>query len=107
LKIEDQEKMAFITPFGAFCCTTMPYGLKSAGATYQRGIQKCLDPQLRRNVEAYVDDIVIKTHKGESFLSDLAETFGNLLRFSMKLNPDKCSFGQITRLYALPTWDRP
>ena len=71
----------------------MPFGLKSAGATYQRGIQKCLDPQLGRNMEAYVDDVVIKTRKAEMFLSDLAETFGNLRRFSMKLNPGKCTFG--------------
>ena len=78
-------KAAFITPFGAFCYTTMPFGLKSAGATYQRGIQKCLDPQLGRNVEAYVDDVVIKTRRAETFLSDLAGTFDN-----MKLNPDKC-----------------
>jgi hypothetical protein len=61
LKVEDQEETSFITPFGAFCYTTMPFGLKSAGATYQCGIQKCLDPQLGGNVEEYVDDVVIKT----------------------------------------------
>jgi hypothetical protein len=42
LKEEDQIKTSFITPFGAFCYTTMPFRLKSAGATYQRGIQRCL-----------------------------------------------------------------
>jgi hypothetical protein len=52
LKEEDQIKTSFITPFGAFCYITMPFGLKSLGATYQRGIQQCLYSQLGRNVEA-------------------------------------------------------
>jgi hypothetical protein len=42
LKVEDQIKTSFITPFGVFCYTTMPFRLKSTGATYQRGIQRCL-----------------------------------------------------------------
>jgi hypothetical protein len=49
LKIKDQIKTSFITQFGAFCFTTMPFRLKSAGATYQRGIQRCLHSQLGRN----------------------------------------------------------
>jgi hypothetical protein len=46
----------FITPFGAYCYTTMSFGLKNAGATYQRPIQACFKRQLNKNVEAYVDD---------------------------------------------------
>jgi hypothetical protein len=71
----------------------MPFRLKSAGATYQRGIQKCLHSQIGRKVEAYVDDVVIKTREEEGLISDLAETFDNLRKFSMKLNPEKCTFG--------------
>ena len=71
----------------------MPFGLKNAGATYQRGIQKCLHSQIGRNVEAYVDDVVIKTWDSEDLISDLAETFDSLRKFSMKLNADKCTFG--------------
>jgi hypothetical protein len=52
LKVEDQIKTSFFTPFGAFYYTTMPFGLKSAGATYQRGIQWCLHSQIEHNVEA-------------------------------------------------------
>jgi hypothetical protein len=78
LKVEDQIKTSFITLFGAFCYTAMPFGLKSVGATYQRGIQRCLYSQLGRNVEVYVDD--------------LAETFDNLRKLKMKLNPEKCTF---------------
>jgi hypothetical protein len=73
--------------------TTMPFKLKSAGATNQRGIQRCQQSQTGRNVEAYIDDVVIKTHKKERLISNLAETFDNLSKFKMKLNPKKCMFG--------------
>ena len=71
----------------------MPFGLKNAGATYQRAMQRCLHDQLRRNVEAYVDDVVIKSQVKEDLISDLSETFANLRRFRWKLNPEKCAFG--------------
>jgi hypothetical protein len=70
----------------------MPFGLKSTGATYQRGIQRCLHSQLGHNAEAYVDDMVIKTLKDEGLISDLVETFDNLRKFKMKLNREKCTF---------------
>jgi hypothetical protein len=71
----------------------MPFGLKNAGATYQRCMQACLKEQIGRNIEVYVDDIVIKTAKADSLLDDLRETFANLDRYSIKLNLKKCSFG--------------
>src|SRR6266480_3282031 len=83
----------FIMPFGAFCYITMPFRLKNAGETYQRAMQRCLHDQLGRNVEAYVDDIVIKSRVKEDLISDLSETFTNLRRFRWKLNPEKCVFG--------------
>jgi hypothetical protein len=92
LKEEDEIKTSFITPFGAFCYTTMPFGLKSVGATYQRDIQWCLYSQLGRNAKAYVDDVVVKTQEEEGLISDLAETFDNLRKFKMKLNLEKCTF---------------
>jgi hypothetical protein len=57
----DQIKTSFITPYGAYCYVTMPFGLKNAGATYQRTMQRCLRGQIGRNVHAYVDDVVVKT----------------------------------------------
>jgi hypothetical protein len=81
LKEEDQIKMAFITPFGAYAYTTMSFGLKNAGATYQRAIQLCLADQLHHNVEAYVDDVVIKTRSNDEFITDLEETFNSLRWF--------------------------
>jgi hypothetical protein len=61
----------------------MPFELKNAGATYQRGIQQCLYSQLGRNVEAYVDDVVVKTWEEDGLISDLAETFKNMRKFKM------------------------
>ena len=93
LKEEDQIKTAFITPFGAYAYKTMSFGLKNAGATYQRAIQLCFTNQLHRNVEAYVDDVVIKTKEYDSFIPDLEDTFNSLRSFRWKLNPTKCVFG--------------
>jgi hypothetical protein len=63
LKEEDQSKTSFITSFGAYYYKTMSFGLKNAGATYQRAIQTCLGEQIGDNMEAYVDDVVVKTKK--------------------------------------------
>ena len=93
MAVKDQEKTAFITPFGAFCYVSMPFGLKSAQATYQRCVQNCLHTQIGRNVHAYVDDIVVKSRKKETLIDDLKETFDNLRVYKMMLNPDKCVFG--------------
>ena len=88
LKEEDQIKTVFITPFGAYAYKTMSFGLKSAGATYQRAIQLCFTNQLHRNVEAYVDDVVINTKKFDSFITDLEETFNSLRSFRWKVEPN-------------------
>jgi hypothetical protein len=93
LKEEDQIKTVFITPYGTYAYKTMSFGLKNAGATYQRAIQMCFDDQLYRNVEAYVDDVVIKTRNSDDLIADLEETFISLRRFRWKLNPTKCIFG--------------
>ena len=71
LKEEDQIKTTFITPFRANVYKTMSFRLKNAGATYQRAIQLCFSYQLHRNIEAYVDDVVIKTRAEDQFISDL------------------------------------
>ena len=71
----------------------MPFGLKNAGATYQRMIQTCLEKQIGKIVEAYVDDVVIKTRHVETLIDDLRLTFDNLRTYDIKLNPEKCVFG--------------
>ena len=70
MSLEDQEKTAFITPKGCYCYTRMPFGLRNAGATFQRAMQACLGSQLGRNVEAYIDDIVVKTRYKDSLIQD-------------------------------------
>nr|AAT77397.1 putative polyprotein [Oryza sativa Japonica Group] len=89
---EDKEKTAFITPFEVFCYVKMPFGLITAGNTFQRTVQGALSNQLGNNVEAYVDDIVVKTKTGDSLIDDLRETFDNLRRYRLMLNLEKCTF---------------
>jgi hypothetical protein len=90
---EDEEKTAFITPCGVYYYVCMPFGLKNAGATFQRLMRKALGAQMGRNAEAYVDDIVVKTRESHTFIEDLQETFANLRKVNIKLNPAKCTFG--------------
>jgi len=71
----------------------MPFGLKNAGSTYQRAIQWYLHNQLGPNVEAYVDDIIVKYRLKDDLIADLEEKFASLRTFKMKLNPEKCVFG--------------
>ena len=89
MKEEDQEKTSFVTSQGLFCYKVMPFRLKNAGATYQRLINKMFTHQLGRNVQVYVDDMLVKSVPE----NDLQETFNILRSYNMKLNPSKCVFG--------------
>jgi hypothetical protein len=93
LKEEDQIKTVFITPLRTYAYKTMSFGLKNAGATYQRTIQMCFADQLHQNVEANMDDVVIKTRNPDGLIADLEEMFSSLRRFRWKLTPTKCVFG--------------
>jgi hypothetical protein len=93
LAIDDEEKIAFITPFGIFCYTKMAFRLKNRGATYQKCVHTVLEGQIRWKVEAYIDDIVVKSEKRGDLLDGLKETFDNLRKFKMMLNHKKCVFG--------------
>jgi hypothetical protein len=75
----------------------MSFGLKNAGESYQRAIQMCFADQLYRNVETYVDDMVIKIRNPDGLIVDLEETFSSLCRFWWKLNPTKYVFGVPSR----------
>jgi hypothetical protein len=93
MKESDQLATSFITPFGMFCYVTMPFGLRNAGATYQRCMQHVFGDHIGRMVEAYVDDIVVKTRKADDLVGDLGIAFGCLRANGVKLNPEKCVFG--------------
>ena len=90
---KDQEKTAFITSQGLYCYKVMPFELKNAGATYQRLVNKMFCKQIVRNMEVYVDDMLVKSKEEFAHLDDLKETFATLRKYKMKLNPSKCAFG--------------
>nr|GEV98409.1 reverse transcriptase domain-containing protein [Tanacetum cinerariifolium] len=90
----DKEKMAFRTDHGVYFYTKMPFGLKNAGATYQR-----LVSQVGRNIEVYIDDLVIKSHTKTEMLRDIDETFYTLQKINMKLNPKKYTFETVEGMF--------
>ena len=71
----------------------MLFDLKNAGTTYQRLINKMFAHQIRRNVQVYVDDMLVKSQWEDDHLDNLKETFDTLCSYNMKLNPSKCTFG--------------
>ncbi|XP_074314959.1 uncharacterized protein LOC141651136 [Silene latifolia] len=90
---QDQEKTAFMSERGIYCYKVMPFGLKNAGSTYQRLVNKMFKQQIGKTMEVYIDDMVVKSKKAGMHMEHLADTFQTLREFKMKLNPSKCSFG--------------
>ena len=92
----DQEKTAFITSQELYCYKVMPFRLKNAGATYQRLVKKMFNKQIGRNMEVYVDDMLVKSKEELAHLDDIRETFATLKQYQIKLNPSKCVFGVVS-----------
>ena len=88
----DQEKTAFVTPTGNYHYLVMPFGLKNAGFTYQWMMTRMFESQLDRNIEVYIDDMVVKSKVVTEHLSDLGNLFEVLRRHKLRLNALKCSF---------------
>lgn len=105
MKESNQLATSFITSIGAYCYVTMSFKLKNMGATYQCCMKRCLHKQIRRNVEAYVNDIITKSSKARDLIKDLSKTFDNLQRFKIKINLEKCNFGVPSG--KLLGWDHP
>ena len=78
---EDQEKIAFITSQELYYCKVMPFKLKNVGVTYQRLVNKMFSKQIGRNMEVYVDDMLVKSKEGLAHLDDLRETFATFRRY--------------------------
>ena len=95
----DQEKTSFITSQGLFCYKVMSFGLKNVEATYQRLVNHMFCPQIGRNVEVYVDDMLVKSARETQHMDDLQETFNTLKRYKMKLNPSKYAFRVASRKF--------
>ncbi|XP_020084900.1 uncharacterized protein LOC109707778 [Ananas comosus] len=90
---EDEKHTAFRTPIGIYCYKVMPFGLKNAGATYQRAMTIIFDDLLHKVVECYVDDLVVKTVNKANHFEDLRTVFTRLRKYNLKMNPLKCAFG--------------
>ncbi|CAH9069202.1 unnamed protein product [Cuscuta europaea] len=90
---DDAEKTAFMTPEGIFCYLVMAFGLKNSGATYIRMVAKIFRAVLGRTMEAYVDDMIVKSRQASSHADDLREIFEIMKEFRLRLNPKKCAFG--------------
>ncbi|XP_028051582.1 uncharacterized protein LOC114256179 [Camellia sinensis] len=90
---EDAEKTVFRTSLKNFFYTVMPFGLKNAGATYQRTMTAIFYDMIHYEVEDYVDDLVVKSKKEEDHLRDLDKVFKRCQKFKMRMNPLKCAFG--------------
>ena len=88
----DQEKTSFVTGQGTYCYRVMPFGLKNAGATYQRLVNKMFQKQIGASMEVYIDDMLVKSVKFELHITHLAEAFQVLKSYNIKLNPAKCAF---------------
>ena len=92
----DEKHTSFRTPLGVYCCTVMPFGLKNAGATYQRAMDKIFRLYIRKMVECYVDDIVVKSRRHADHLTDLREVFDVMHQHQLKMNPTKSFLGVST-----------
>ena len=76
--MDDQEKTIFVTPTRNYHYNVMHFGLKNAGATYQRMMTRMFEPQLGKNIEIYIDDMVVKSKTESEHVNDLGDIFGIL-----------------------------
>ena len=93
LALDDQEKTSFVNPVGNYHYKVMSFGLKNAGSTYQRMMTKMFESQMGKNIEVYIDDMVVKSKIVSEHIRDLADIFKILRGHKLRLNASKCSFG--------------
>ena len=87
------EKTTFVTQWGTFCYKVMPFGLKNAGATYQRAMVALFHDMIHCEIEVYVDDMIARSQTEEEHLVHLHKLFERLRKYKLRLNPNKCTFG--------------
>ena len=90
---EDMEKTSFITPWGTYCYKVMPLGLKNVGATYQRATTTLLRDLINKEVQVYVDDMIVKPKDREGHILALQKFFERIHFYKLRLNSNKCTFG--------------
>jgi hypothetical protein len=94
---EDEEKTSFITTFGTFCFGQMPDGLKNVGPTFTKMTGEVFKPQIGKNIQAYVDDLIVKSGERSNHIKDLAKTVASMRKVGLKLNSENCVFGVTKR----------
>ena len=99
LALGDQEKIAFVTPTGNFHYKIMSFGLKNVGSTYQRMMTRMLESQLGKNIEVYINDMVVKSKVVSKHVEDLSNIFEIRRKHKLRLNASKCSFGVGSRKF--------
>ena len=92
MDLSDQEKTSFVTAQGTYCYCVMPFGLKNAGATYQRLVNRMFQKQIGTTMEVYIDDLLVKSTTAGLHIAHLSEAFQILRNYNMKLNLAKCAF---------------
>ena len=90
---EDMEKTSFTTPWGTYFYKVMPFGLKNVGATYQCAATTLLHDLIHKEVEAYVDDMIVRSNDHEGHIPALRKFFERIRFYKLRLNPKKCTFG--------------
>ena len=93
LALSDQKKTAFVTSTGNYHYKVIPFGLKNARSTYQRMMTRMFEPQLGKNNEVYINDMVVKSKVVSEHVGDLGDIFEILRKHKLRLNTSKCSFG--------------
>ena len=93
LALEDQERIVFVTPTGNYHYKVIPFDLKNAGSTYHRMMTKMFEPQLGKNIEVYIDDMVVKSKVVSEHVGDIQSIFEILREHKLRLNASECSFG--------------
>ncbi|GAA0156714.1 hypothetical protein LIER_14140 [Lithospermum erythrorhizon] len=93
---EDMEKNSFVTEYGIYFWKVLAFGLENVGTTYHRIVNKVFSTQIGRNMDIYVDDMLIKSREARDHESNLRESFENLRKYNLGLNPDKCVLGLIS-----------
>ena len=99
LALDNQEKTSFVTPIGNYHYKMMSFGLKNAGSTYQRMMTKMLEAQMGKNIEVYIDDMVVKSKIVSKHIGDFTNIFKILRGHKLRLNASKCSFGVGSRKF--------
>ena len=88
----DKIKTAFITEWGTYCYKVMSFRLKNAGTTYQRAAIALFHDMMHKEVEVYVDDMMVKSEMREGHFEALDKFLERLEKYNLRLNPKKCIF---------------